>query len=580
MTTLHVLELVTNCDRKEAIKSLLHHASTGELTILAGAGISRSSPSLLPLSNEVVRAASRALATKVAIPVEALYTHDGKPMRLEPFLRVIQAVCSETAVEDLLAIFASGKPNINHHSIARLLKNEPSNGFICLNFDQLIEKAIAEACSLWPQVIVPDQGTEIVLPSKKIRGQDRKNVVLAPSRPSIIKPHGTIMEGGGSLGIVATIQALGQGIPRELEKRMRNLINGRALLVVGYSNDDIDITPFLTKTRPDFIYWNTLSGEIPALIQGWIEGLTNQVSATHLRGRCELFFEGVNNYVFKPMANAPPVDIDLYVNHWLQGFSDDASITTICAWIAQDRHRIQTSMQLYLTALESKQSIKNIVLRRFIRYRYAEFLRHQAEEKRLAIKELIILMVESFNSPVDLPQAHAVLRSFAGLARSLSHHSDYRVIAWGYAFIAGLTIIAAMAVRALVPAKKSGKFYLGGEKSGNWIQWEIAMILLGVALRSSWRKLKRPLLIAAYRKFKVAGCSTSIYESSAGVFGQARSLAALGRLEQRAKLYKAANFRLDKAVNLFEILDDVTGLKNADKLRLAIETRGLDPWIS
>ncbi len=106
------------------------------------------------------------------------------------------------------------------------------------------------------------------------------------------------------------------------------------------------------------------------------------------------------------------------------------------------------------------------------------------------------------------------------------------------------------------------------------------MLFLGCALHTRWPPLRRTLLIKALEAFKGAESSENLYENSAGVFGQARTLAAIARLEESNDKRNIACSRLNDATNLFRILDDVTGLENVEKLEHSIKVGDTDPWIS
>jgi hypothetical protein len=54
---------------------------------------------------------------------------------------------------------------------------------------------------------------------------------------------------------------------------------------------------------------------------------------------------------------------------------------------------------------------------------------------------------------------------------------------------------------------------------------------------------------------------------------------ALGRVRGDLRWEERAIRRLARAEHLFAILDDVTGLKNAERLRSALQSGCGDPWL-
>jgi hypothetical protein len=200
---------------------------------LAGAGISRAGPSALPLSRHVVEAVSQAIASRLGISPEILLDHRGDPMRLESFLRMVAQLYGFSEVERILSILRSDRFNSNHASLAGLLALHAGCSVVCLNFDYLIEEA---ARSLYALELKPR------LPGERdARAERHGSVPFA----GLLKPHGTLLKGGGSSGIVATIQGIETYAYDPIWSAIRSTVAGRVLLVTGYSDDDIDVFPCL-----------------------------------------------------------------------------------------------------------------------------------------------------------------------------------------------------------------------------------------------------------------------------------------------------------------------------------------------
>lgn len=73
--------------------------------------------------------------------------------------------------------------------------------------------------------------------------------------------------------------------------------------------------------------------------------------------------------------------------------------------------------------------------------------------------------------------------------------------------------------------------------------------------------------------------AADIYGRASGAFGEARVLAALGRMCGNVRWKAIAIRRLTRAEEVFAILDDVTGIENTKILRSAIKLGGEDPWL-
>lgn len=73
--------------------------------------------------------------------------------------------------------------------------------------------------------------------------------------------------------------------------------------------------------------------------------------------------------------------------------------------------------------------------------------------------------------------------------------------------------------------------------------------------------------------------SPDIYENSAALFSQARVIGVLARVDDDILRREQAQSLLDQARDWFVLLDDVTGLRNAQELQIAIGSNGPDPWL-
>jgi len=564
---------------KLVASELIVAARTGNLTIWVGAGISCSPPASLPLASQMVRDSCQAIATELSIPLRVLLAHQGDVMRLEPFLRLVEVVSSFKDVENLLNILRYGKPNQNHLALARLLSAFPGTAVISLNFDYLIEEALRDLFDIQSKVVVPaglQEGGVFPLPAAA--GKNSAGSADLISR--IVKPHGTLIMGNGTCGIVATVQELGSGPSRDLQERIMNLINGRTLLVCGYSDDDLDLFPLLQTTHPRTVYWNTLSSEIPPKVNGWLLQPNTNILTTHLMGRCEHLFGVFPRRSHIPLSSDPPLKFDKFSEQWVRDIDSVAKVATIAAWLAQDRHRLMYAKGLYMRALQQEECKRDISLGRFIRYRYAELLRHQVKKKKDAFIQYILVLGLAFRLPLDLPLIFVTIRSLAASLRSMAHRSRYG-LALAYSTLAMILLVFAWILVRITPDNqwKASRFHR--DKGGTWLPWEVGMVILGLTQKLWWPKSAKQLLLRkALRMFELSEGSNDLYERSASIFSKARTIGMVVNLEDDPTMMRQANALLSQAKDLFILLDDVTGLQNIERLQKALINNSPDPWLS
>ena len=576
--TMRSLDL-SNPDASDKVSAeLINAAQAGFLTVWVGAGISYSPPASLPLASQMVGSTCHAIASELSISSDVLLAHHGQVMRLEPFLRLVEAVGSFKDIERLLDVLRQGKPNQNHFALASLLSMFSGCAVISLNFDYLIEEALQDNYGKASKVIVPAGPHEecvFPLPTRADAGKAASSNVV----DRIIKPHGTLMKDRGSRGIVATIQELGSGLPLSMQERLRNLIHDRILLVIGYSDDDIDLFPIIQTTHPRAVYWNTLSNEIPSKVNEWLLQLDKSISITHLTNKCEYLF---NIFPTKAQTHFPDksnLNLDDYTQQWVRDLNSVATTATIAAWLAQDRHRVDDAKRLYTRALEQEECKRDKPLCRFIRYRYAELLRHQAEEKRSALTQYLLILQLALHRPLDLPLIMVTIRSLASSARSMSHRNHY-LLALTHSLMATIFLLTALILSKIISEQQWNSSRFHRDKGGTWLSWEFGMVTLGIAQRMWWPKpIRRFLLNKAVRMFEISEKSTDIYERSASIFGQARTIGMISTTENNVKRDKE-KLLLKRARELFILLDDVKGLENADQLQKAFDSNGPDPWLS
>lgn len=182
--------------------------SAADLFVFAGAGVSLSPPSCLPMFNwlrdDVLD--QLGLADERGAPRRGQVAAGLAP---EPFMSELRdgGIDLPRWLEETLG----GEPNAAHRCLAALARDGARVWTV--NFDTLIEQVDPGLQVLsWPE---------------------------APTRPAqLVKPHGTL---GGQL-IVASDQVL-RGLDRPWIERLRSDVHGRLVVFVGYSGRDLDFQP-------------------------------------------------------------------------------------------------------------------------------------------------------------------------------------------------------------------------------------------------------------------------------------------------------------------------------------------------
>lgn len=132
-------------------------------------------------------------------------------------------------------------PNPMHEAFARLLNTGVVEHIITTNYDVGLETACSAICSPaeMPQVIVAES--------------DLATATIA--KPILFKIHGCAAP-GNEASIVLTLGGEGE-MPDWKRGLLRRLIEGKHLLVCGYSGLDFEICPELTHLAPAKTTWNS-----------------------------------------------------------------------------------------------------------------------------------------------------------------------------------------------------------------------------------------------------------------------------------------------------------------------------------
>lgn len=206
-------------------KAVLSEMESGNLSLLCGAGLSSSPPSNLPLAKKLVSEVQKNLLGSFESFVGQT---DLRP-------EVIFKLMSTHAVELLQSFLKDLLDNVNfnkgHLFAAKCLALQ--NPVVTTNFDQLIESAcVAEKVSF-------------------LRNPPHK--LDSPSAPTLLKIHGTI---DAISTLMLTIDHVFKGPDKKMVSLVGSILEGRTLLVLGYSGlDQLDIMPLLEKINTKKIIW-------------------------------------------------------------------------------------------------------------------------------------------------------------------------------------------------------------------------------------------------------------------------------------------------------------------------------------
>ena len=214
----------------------------GSVTILCGAGVSLPPPTALPT---VARFLDE-LLTECRAPKgvkEEVLRRSREPLAPR-FEALIEEIVKAGDRRFLVGrMFETSTFNEIHSAFAALLGAGAS--IITTNFDNAIEHAAAS------------------LPFRRLVFDGRDTPAALMSEPILCKVHGSLPANSSlpSSSLVLSVTALSltnDGFRRtpNLRRQLRALIDGRTVIVLGYSgSDDFDVTPLLVASAPSRVFW-------------------------------------------------------------------------------------------------------------------------------------------------------------------------------------------------------------------------------------------------------------------------------------------------------------------------------------
>ncbi len=202
-----------------------------------GSAVSIWAPSDLPNGMSIT---SR-LADELA-PADAPHSNAAQLIRRSAFEHIMERYPRPQALQTLIArAFYPTIPNPVHKAFAHLINQGIVTHLVTTNYDEGLERACREICSSsrQPQVITTES--------------EAKRARL--SEPIIFKIHGCARPGYEKT-LVVTLREEGE-MPAWKRLLLQQLLDGRNLLICGYSGLDFEICPELSLLSPASLTWNS-----------------------------------------------------------------------------------------------------------------------------------------------------------------------------------------------------------------------------------------------------------------------------------------------------------------------------------
>ena len=242
---------------KEAFLSTLTASGVKQLAAgppicaLLGSGISLWDPTNLPtgeqLTNEIFDLLFRGEAGEIDDPLGEKKLKDY--FQEVPFENIMER-CPETdTLRNLVKeLFLATRPNPVHEVFAESVLNGSLESIITTNYDCCLEMALAEKlrCAVGP---VMGPICRIVKPEE----------VPADPKRVYFKIHGSSDDLAGETLVFRLQQEA--ALPPWKRSLLRSLLEGRTLLVIGYSGRDFEICPEIPLAKTHQVIWNSRPGK-------------------------------------------------------------------------------------------------------------------------------------------------------------------------------------------------------------------------------------------------------------------------------------------------------------------------------
>jgi tetratricopeptide (TPR) repeat protein len=213
-----------------------------QIAVFAGAGISIPPPSSLPSAIEIIRNLTTALC---AHPNTSQYVGSlpeavlASGTKMEVLFEIIERNAG-SKLRELFHLFEADAPNLYHYFLARLLEVGAISHIVTTNFDCLIERASHARLT-----VLATEAEHASCPS-----------------PALYKIHGTVDR---PETMIAVLNQVSRGLPANKTRLLRETLE-RACIVIGWSDDDIDLTPPFFQVESELLLWFVYDPQSPRVI--------------------------------------------------------------------------------------------------------------------------------------------------------------------------------------------------------------------------------------------------------------------------------------------------------------------------
>lgn len=235
--------------RLRDVPALAEAVASGQLLILAGAGISRLGPSFLPdwygfnraLLEEAKACALRGLPALDDRARAGLQSLAIDQIPVEAFSDLVVRSFAAEGYFTVLDVLDAQQSNANHQALAALARRGILRTIVTTNFDTLVERAFREADVPLDVVTVADLGDT--------------SIPRDPRRATMYKVHGSVTSVDT---LVDTVSQKLRGLPEPMRERLAQLYPAHHVLVLGYSGGDL-------RFGTDYLALSAIDGDTPGL---------------------------------------------------------------------------------------------------------------------------------------------------------------------------------------------------------------------------------------------------------------------------------------------------------------------------
>ena len=152
----------------------------------------------------------------------------GAGVKMEVLFELIESTAAPV-IAKLFRLFGNSSPNLYHHFLARLLEKKATSHVVTTNFDRLIERASRSNLDV------------------SVTEQEHSRRPLC----GLYKIHGSVDRPDS---IIAVVEQVSRGLGPQKRQLMKEILS-QTCLVVGWSDDDIDLSPAFFEFASGLLIW-------------------------------------------------------------------------------------------------------------------------------------------------------------------------------------------------------------------------------------------------------------------------------------------------------------------------------------